>query len=112
MKKLLFLLIAVLAAACDTIEQEPAPQPTLDGTVWAKHYNDKVSPWQKVLEFRGDRLDLKMEMAGKVMSFESYEYVYENPVLWVNTPLQSPSRGVYYGDSLHLQGETYIRVTQ
>lgn len=49
-------------------------------------------------------------MAGKMMSFESYEYVYNNPEFWVNTPLQAPSRGMFYGDSLILQGESYVRV--
>lgn len=57
-KSLLFLVLALIVAACKP-EVAPEPVTKLDGTVWAKHYNDKVSPWQKVLEFKSDRLKLK-----------------------------------------------------
>ncbi|HWV28271.1 MAG TPA: hypothetical protein VN038_01405 [Dyadobacter sp.] len=110
MKKLILLLALGACMACErTVEVQPQ---TLAGTNWVLHY-DKPEPWDKKLTFSSDgTVQIRMFLQGEQRSYESYPYLYGAPVLWVDGPFDQNFEGVYYGDSLMLQGEIYKRVKE
>lgn len=110
---LIFAILAILVslASCSPAEVAPSkPDPGIAGTQWAKHYNSKTDPWQKTVTFHDDKVDIQMAMHGSVMSYEEYKYLYGRPDVWVDGKLGQTFKGTVFGDSLVLQGETYVRV--
>lgn len=115
MKKLhIFFVALILLASCETATIDPQkPEPaTLAGTEWVKHYNDQKDPWQKVLTFYGEQVEIRMSMHGRLYTYEVYEYQNVDGNLSIAGPFEQPFKGNVYADSLTLQGETYIRVVQ
>lgn len=108
MKKLIIAACLLGFASCKP-KNVPTPQTdSLVGTKWVKEYTG--APWSKSVEFSSrDCIEIRMFVNGQQMMYEEYLYIYGRPEFWVDGRLGQPFKGLYYGDSLMLQGEMYYK---
>lgn len=106
MKKLLFMLLLIAVASCNT--KDPQPTDVLSGTKWAAYSFGTVkgSSGYKVLQFKNDgyvQMDIQVERTGKVIfDIGSLKYYLKDNQFYIIPPSGKLIEGEILGDRIRM----------